>query len=84
MPLTQTASPAPVDSALVAHVADSIERINLRNGHRGDDYDTAERAAYLLRCIPSLLASVSDYAVWKLSDAQLDAIVVVAHYRSEF
>lgn len=58
----------------IAHVADSITRINVRNGVLHTDYDTAaEYAAELLWAWNWVLGYAQMYAEGRLTPEELDA-----------
>lgn len=69
-----------MDAILIAHVADSIDRINVANsGEHGDSDATADFAYNLLADNPTVAEAArrhgSDITV---SDAELDAAVLAA------
>lgn len=71
-----------MDGLLIAHVADSIERIS---GDRVKDYDaTADLAAELLSSYPEVAGAAQRYSAQALSDAGLDAIMRQAAGRPDW
>jgi hypothetical protein len=69
-----------MDSTLIAHVADSIERIS---GGEVENYDaTADFAAEMLHADAALRAAAGQYGAGAMDSAEFDAVVARAAERA--